>query len=76
MQYNVNFSFKGAFISVSDAGFTLDVIEQLQRISPINVDHSRVTSPLAPATPREITALRSLAGALNFLGQGACPPAT
>jgi hypothetical protein len=76
LQYHTNMTFNGAFISVAQLGFTLDITEPLSRLSPIALDLARRSTPLEAITPEELTALRSLAGSLNYIGQAACPPAT
>jgi hypothetical protein len=76
LQYHTNMTFNVAFISVAPLGFTIDITEPLACLSPIQMDFSRRLTPHEPITPEELTALRSLAGSLNDIGQAACPPAT
>ena len=76
LQYHTNMTFNGAFISVGPLGFTLDIIEPLARLRPIPIAYARRLNPHDHITPEELTALRSLAGSLNYIGQAACPPAT
>jgi Reverse transcriptase (RNA-dependent DNA polymerase) len=75
-QYHTNMTFNGAFISIAPLGFTLDITEPLTRLRPIPIDFSRRLAPHEPITLEELTALRSLAGSLNYIGQAAGPPAT
>jgi hypothetical protein len=76
LQYHTNMTFNGAFISVGPLGFTIDITEPLARLSPIALDVTRRSTPHSAITPEELTALRSLAGSLNYIGQAASPPAT
>jgi Reverse transcriptase (RNA-dependent DNA polymerase) len=76
LQYHTNMTLNGALISVAPLGFTLDITEPLARLSPIPIDFSRRLTLHEPITPEELTALRSLSGSLNYIGQEACPPAT
>jgi hypothetical protein len=75
LQYHTNMNFNGAFISVAPKGFTLDITEPLERLCPIALTPTRRGDPLQPITSTELTAVRSLAGSLNYIGHAAFPPA-
>jgi Reverse transcriptase (RNA-dependent DNA polymerase) len=76
VQYHTNMTLNGAFISVAPHGFTLDITEPLERLKTISIGPARRCCPLQPITTVERTAVRSLAGSMNYIGQAACPPAT
>jgi hypothetical protein len=75
-QYHTNMTFNGAFISVAPQGFTLNITEPLASLRPITIEPARQCCQLQPIATEELTAVRSLAGPLNYIGQAACPPAT